>query len=124
MCLAYRVLCLALAGTLAHPRAAAAQAQPDVWREFVQAVDVGTELTVRLHNGQRFRAMVVGKRDSEVLLQPKTRVPVPVQPVPYGAILSLERRSGGNGTARTVAIGVASGVGAFFGVLLFLLAAD
>ena len=51
MCLTHRVVCLALAGTLALPTGSAAQAQPDVWREFVQSVDVGTELTVRLHNG-------------------------------------------------------------------------
>lgn len=78
---------------------------------------------VRLRSGQRFRAMVVGKRDAEVLLQPKTRVPVPVQPVPYDAILSMERAAGGTSAAKTAAIGVASGVGAFFAVLLLLLAA-
>ena len=78
---------------------------------------------VRLRSGQRFRAMVVGKRDAEVLLQPKTRVPVPVQPVPYDAILSMECAAGGTSAAKTAAIGVASGVGAFFAVLLLLLAA-
>ena len=125
MCLVYRALCLAIAGLMALPCEARAQAQlqPDAWREFVQSVDVGTELTVRLRNGQRFRATVVAKRDTEVLLHPKTRVPVPVQPVPYDAILSMERPGGGSSAARTAAIGVASGVGAFFAVLLLLLAA-
>jgi hypothetical protein len=105
------------------PAAAAAQAQGDIWRAFVEKVEVGTELTVRLNNGQRFRATLVGAQADAVLLQPKTRVPVAVQPVPYDAIVSLEERpQGGTSAAKAAAIGVATGVVAFFGMLLILLA--
>lgn len=118
-----RVAVLALATTLALPVPSAAQAQADVWRAFAENVDVGTELTVRLHGGQRFRAMLVAAREDAVLLQPKTRVPVPVQPVPYDAILSLERRAeGGMSAGKAAAIGVASGAGTFFAILLILIA--
>ena len=114
---------VALAACLALPALAAAQeqGQPDVWRAFVEKVDVGTELTVRLRDGQRFRATLVAAREDEVLLQPKTRVPVPVQPVPYGEILSLERRTGGGvGAGKAAAIGVAAGAGTFLAILLIL----
>jgi hypothetical protein len=105
------------------PGVAAAQDQRDLWRAFVEKVEVGTELTVRLRDGQRFRATLIGTRDDAVMLQPKTRVPVPVQPVPYDAIVSLERRGeGGMGAARAAAIGVASGAATFLGILLILLA--
>jgi hypothetical protein len=57
-----------------------------------------------------------------VLLQPKTRVPVPVQAVPYDGIDRLERTRHGGSAAKAAAIGVASGVGAFFVTLGVLLA--
>ena len=107
---------------LAAPVVVAAQAQPDVWRAFAEKVGVGTELTVRLRDGQRFNASLVTVRDDAVLLQPKTRVPVPVQPVPYEAILSLERRGkGGISAGKAAAIGVATGAGTFFAILLIML---
>jgi hypothetical protein len=113
---------LIVAACLALPATAAAQAQGDVWRAFAEKVDVGTELTVRLQDGQRFRATLVGTRPDAVLLQPRTRVPVPVQPVPYDAIRSLERRSeGGMGAGKAAAIGVASGAATFVAILLVLL---
>jgi hypothetical protein len=106
----------------ARDQAAAAQDQGDVWRTFAGRVEAGTELTVRLHDGQRFRAALVEARDDVVMLQPRTRVPVPVQPVPYEAILSLERRTGGIGAGKAAAIGVATGAGTFLAILLILLA--
>ena len=119
-----QVLALVLTVALAAPGAAAAQVPADVWRSFAEQVDVGTELNVRLRDGQRFRAVLIGTQDSGVLLQPKTRVPVPVQVVPYDAIAALERREGGGvGAAKAAAIGVAAGVGAFFAMVLIFVAA-
>jgi hypothetical protein len=104
-------------------RAQAAQVTPDVWRTFAQNIDTGSELMVRLQDGTRFRAALVGVRDDGVLLQPKTRQPVPVQVVPYAAITSLERRqSGGMGAAKAAAIGIATGAGAFFAMLFIAIA--
>jgi hypothetical protein len=101
---------------------ATAQTPPDVWRNFAERIELGTELNVRLSNGQRFRATLIGVRPDAVLLQPKTRVPVPVQAVPYDGIDRLERTRHGGGGAKAAAIGVASGVGAFFVTLGVLLA--
>ncbi|HZM62596.1 MAG TPA: hypothetical protein VFB85_22475, partial [Vicinamibacterales bacterium] len=81
---------------------AAAQTPPDVWRSFAERVDVGTELNVRLSNGQRFRATLIGVQPDAVLLQPKTRVPVPVQAIPYDGILRLERTRHGIGGGKAV----------------------
>jgi hypothetical protein len=104
--------------------AQSAQSQAEIWREFAAQVDVGTELTVRLRDGQRFRATLIAVRDDGVLLQPRTRVPVPVQPVRYEEIATLERReSRGIGGGKAAAIGVASGAGAFVAILLTLVAA-
>jgi len=101
----------------------AAQAAPDVWKQFVARVDVGTELNVQLNDGRRIRATLVGSRDDAVLLQPKTRIPVAIQAVPYDAIVRMEPRKGGHSAGKAVAIGVATGVGVFFGILALIAAA-
>ena len=119
----FRAVALLLLVSLLTPRVAWAQAPADVWRTFAEKVGVGTEITVRLRDGQRFRATLVGVGEDALMVQPKTRVPVPVQPVPYDAVLSLEQRKGnGANAAKVAAIGVATGVGAFLAVLGILAA--
>ena len=118
-----RLLALSLVVSLVLPSVAAAQIPDDVWRSFAEKLDVGTELNVRLRDGKRFRAVLVGTRADALLLQPKTRVTVPVQAVSYDEIAQLERRrEGGVGAAKAVAIGAASGVGAFFAIMFIMLA--
>ena len=97
-----------------------AQTAPDVWRSFAERLDVGTELTVRLNDGRSFRATLVGVRTDAMLMQPKTRIPVAIQSVPYDEIVRLERAKPGTGVGKAVAIGVATGVGTFFGILALL----
>jgi hypothetical protein len=94
----------------------------EVWRAFAEKVDVGSPLKVRLNDGRTFTATLVQAQPGALLLQPKTRVPVPVQPVPYDAILSIERARGGIGAGKAAAIGVVAGVGAFFATLLIFIA--
>ncbi len=81
-------------------------------------------MKVRLRDGQKFTATLVQAQPDALLLQPRTRVPVPVQPVSYDSIVSIERvRSGGIGAGRAAAIGVATGVGTFLGILFIMIAA-
>lgn len=95
----------------------------DLWRSFAEQVEVGALLKVRLQDGRRFTATLVQAQPGALLLQPRTRVPVPVQPVAYDEIVSLERLHGnGIGAGRAAAIGVASGAGAFLAILLILFA--
>jgi hypothetical protein len=108
---------------LVAPIGVDAQVQPDVWKTFASRIDVGVQLNVRLRNGQRFRATLIDAREDVLLLQPRTRVPVPVQPVAYDAIVSLEQVKGGMGAGKAAAIGVATGVGGFFLTMLVILAA-
>jgi len=103
-------------------KSVAAQTTADVWRSFAERVDVGTELNVRLNDGRRMRATLVGVRADAVLLQPNTRIPVSIQAVPYDTIVGMERKAG-HSAGKAVAIGVATGVGAFFGIMLLIVAA-
>ena len=119
-----RIVLVMLLTALAMPHDAAAQAPDAVWKNFAEKVDPGTELKVRLRSGQRFTAILLGVRDEGLLLQPKVRVPVPVQTVAYGDIVTLQRpRTGGMGAAKAAAIGVGSGVAAFFVIFAVLVAA-
>jgi hypothetical protein len=119
------LLTFVLVLVLVLPTRAETQVPDNVWRTVATKIDVGSEINVRLRNGQRFRATLVEARDQSVWLQPRTRVPVPVQEVSYSDILLLERRAKGSGmgAAKAAAIGVASGVGAFFAVAAILVAA-
>jgi hypothetical protein len=94
-----------------------------VWRDFAARLDVGSRVKVRLANGERFTATLIQATPTDLAVQPRTRVPVPVQRVPYEAIVLLERdESRGMGAGKAVAIGVASGVGAFLATFFILLA--
>ena len=96
---------------------------PDVWRKFANSVEVGSELNVQLSDGHRVRATLVGVREDVILLQPKTRIAVPVREVRYDDIVRMEPRKPGLGTGKAVAIGVATGVATFFGIMALLVAA-
>jgi hypothetical protein len=103
-------------------QSAAAQTPAGIWRSFAERVSIGTELDVRLEDGQRMRATLVGVREDAVLLQPKTRITVPVQAVPYDKIVRMEPRKRGHSAGKALAIGAATGAGVFFGVMAVLVA--
>jgi hypothetical protein len=121
-----RVIATLVVITLVLPGAALSQdaASPAVWRDFARQVQVGSELRVRLRNGQQFTAGLVSAAEDALLLQPKTRRPVDVQRVAYSEIESLERRKqGGMSVAKAVGLGVGVGAGVFLGFLLMMAAA-
>jgi hypothetical protein len=120
-----RIAALLMVGLLIAPASGIAQTvgDADTWRSFVESVPVGSELDVRLRSGQRFRATIVRTTTDRVIVLPKTRVPVSVRSVPYEDIASLERHEhGGMSGGKAAAIGVASGVGAFFATMLIVFA--
>jgi hypothetical protein len=106
----------------AYPAAAQSGDTAAIWRSFAEQLEVGTTVTVRTHGGDRFTATLVQVQPDAILVQPRTRATVPVQPVPYEAIASLERGRGGIGAGKAAAIGIATGVGAFFATLLIFVA--
>ena len=115
---------LVMLATLASSSASAqATLQPDVWRVFAQQIEVGSRLKIHLDDGQRIVATLIQTGPDSLVVQPSTRVPVPVQRLTYDRIASIELdKSRGIGAGKAVAIGVASGVGAFLGTLLILIA--
>jgi hypothetical protein len=106
-----------------HGAAAQVPPQSDIWRAFAQKIEAGARVRVRLHDGQRVTATLIRADAEELLLQPRTRIPVPVQRVAYDQVALLERdEARGIGAGKAVALGIASGVGAFLGTLLIVIA--
>ena len=107
-----------------QPAAAQVADAAGVWRTFAEKLEVGALVRVRLQDGRKFTATLVDAQPGALLLQPRTRVPVPVQPVAYEAIASVERvRGNGLAPGKAVAIGIATGLGAFLATLLIFVAA-
>jgi hypothetical protein len=107
----------------AHPVAAQSADSAALWRAFAEKLEVGAVLKIRTHDGQSFTATLVQVQADAIQVQPRMRLAVPVQPVPYDAIASLERARNGIGPGKAAAIGIATGVGAFFVTLLIFVAA-
>jgi len=65
-----------------QPLAASAQVpeSAQVWRAFAERVEPGTRIRVRLQDGRRLNATLIQVTDEALLIQPRTRLPVPVQP--------------------------------------------
>ena len=83
---------LVMLATLASSSASAqATLQPDVWRVFAQQIDVGSRVKVSRDDGQRVTATLIQAGPEALLVQPRTRMPVPVQRVTYEEIVSIER---------------------------------
>jgi hypothetical protein len=111
---------LVLVALLAAPRVHAQDpvAGPEIWRTFAGTIDPGKTLKVRLTSGRRFKATLLRVSGEEMTVQPRTRVPVPPQVVPFDQVASLEIDTGkGASIGKAVAIGAAVAAGAFFGLM-------
>ena len=119
-----KALTVLLVLALVAPIAAQGAADADLWRTFATRLEVGSHIKVRLQNGERVSATLIQADATDLVIQPRTRLPVPVQHLRYDAIVSLERDDArGMGAGKAVAIGVAAGAGAFLGILLLVVAA-
>ena len=118
------VLVLLVAAPNVHAQTAI---DPNIWRTFAERIDVGRTLRMRTTSGERFKATLLAVSNEGIMVQPKTRVPVPPQMVPYNTIASLEIDNGkGANVGKAIAIGAAVAAGAFFGLMAitFVLVGD
>ena len=93
-----------------------------VVREFVKSLPPGTDLRVVTSRGEKIRGTLMAVDDRAVTLKPRVRVPEPMRRVPITEIVDADVVRG-MGAGKAAAIGVASGGGAFFGILVALIAA-
>ena len=118
------LLAVILGSETAAPRSARAQAvdAAQTWQAVAMRIDPGREVQLRLRSGQRFAATLLRADDRALVVVPRTRLPVPPQPIAYDQIVSLELRDrSGMSTGKIVAIAVGGGAAAFLGILLIAL---
>lgn len=127
-----RIVALVLAFALTVPTQALAGMRvvvrgqdPDTIARYLRQLPVGYEVEVRLVDRSRFRAFLVSVEGTDLVVMPKTRVPVPQRRLAFDAIEFVELRTGRGGVnlGAAIGIGAAVGAGAFFGLLLVALAA-
>jgi hypothetical protein len=90
--------------------------------DYAQRLAVGSKVRVERSDGQTIRGTLMKTTAEAIVVQRSTRVPEPPVEVRYGDIARLTLDSGGISTGRAIGIGIASGVGAFFGILAILAA--
>jgi hypothetical protein len=108
---------LAMPQTLPH-----GHVDPALMAEYVRQLPVGSKVRVNLANGDILHAVLMKRDGDPIVVQRRARIPESPIEIPLKDILAMELENGGSNTARNVAIGAATAVGATFGVLLLLAA--
>ena len=109
-----------IGGATADDAAAANQAATvDLLRAYVTKLPVGSIVKVKLKEGKTVKGTLMVIEPDAVVVKPKTRIARPERRVPLTEIefVELQERNGAN-IAKSVAIGVATGAGAFLGLML------
>ena len=91
--------------------------------EYVTRLPAGSKVRVELTSGASMRGTLMKTAPDAIVVQKNTRIPeAPVQ-IPLAQIARVTVDNGsGNSTARSIGIGIASGLGVFFGILAILAA--
>ena len=98
--------------------------KPHVMSEYAQRLPPGSQVRVETARGSTLRGTLMQVTSDALTLQRHTRVPEPPIEIAIADVarLTLDERRG-TSTAKAVGIGVASGVGAFFGIMAIIFAA-
>ena len=95
----------------------------DYWLRYPEQLQIGSTIRVRTTDGKRTTAVLAIVDDTGITIEPKTRRPEPPRHIPFDQLAQIElKEHGGMGGGKAAAIGVATGAGTFFGILLILLA--
>jgi|GraSoiStandDraft_8_1057269.scaffolds.fasta_scaffold1200523_1 hypothetical protein len=116
------VLVALLVVVAALPSSAQTIDDASAWRLLAEKLDPGTAVDLRLRDGHHFKATFIAARGDVLVVQRKTRIPVPVEAVQYESVASLARVSDTGmsaGKVTAIALGSAgAAIGVFFLVLL------
>lgn len=104
------------------PHAIASPLDRPLVEEYVQRLPPGARVKVEQTDGSTVRGTLMKTAPDAIVVQANTRVPEPPVQIPFGDIARLTLEPAGGSSARSVAIGVATGVGSFFGVLVLIAA--
>jgi hypothetical protein len=123
------VLCCALVtsgcASVSGPRVAQTPSAPvqdnAVLADYVQRLPAGSKVRVERTNGDSLRGTLMTVTPKAIVVQKNTRVPEHPLEIPLDQLARVTLDTGSS-MGKSIAIGVATGVGATFGVLLLLAA--
>jgi hypothetical protein len=103
--------------------AANQEATVDLLRSYVSKLPVGSIVKVKLKEGKGVKGTLMVIEPDAIVVKPKTRISRPERRLPLSEIefVELQERNGGS-VAKSVAIGLATGAGAFLGLMLLAVA--
>jgi hypothetical protein len=100
--------------------------QNPVWNstvagEFVKKLPVGTNIKLKLEDGRKLKATLMGVEDDAIVVRVNTRLPEPPLRIELSRIVDAEIDRGAN-LGKAIAAGTAAGAGAALGVFFLLVA--
>jgi len=113
--------CASAGGARTAQDPAAPPVNRGVMADYAQRIPAGTKVRVERTAGGTLRGTLIRASAEAVTVQRNTRVPEAPVEIPIATVTRLTLDQGSS-VGKNVAIGVASGVGATFGVLLLLAA--
>ena len=117
-----RMLSFAVIAAVLSSAAAAGAQSRDYWIQYASKLPIGSTVRVRTIDGKRTTAVLAIVDDAGITIAPKTRRPEPPRHIPFDQLSQIELKQTGMGTGKAVAIGVATGVGAFFAIMAIVFA--
>ena len=119
------VLCVALVSSgcasRGGPRVASDPTTPSMDRtvlsEYAQRIPAGSKVRIERNNGGALRGTLLKSSANGLTVQLNTRIPEPPIEVPFDNVTRLTLEGNGSSVGKNIAIGVASGVGVFFGII-------
>jgi hypothetical protein len=116
--------CASASGPRVAPSAQPAVTDSAAMAEYVQRIAAGSRVRVERTNGGSMRGTLMKATSEAIVVQRNTRAPEPPVEIPVASITRITLDTGGGtSTAKAIGIGIAAGVGTFFGILAILAAA-
>jgi hypothetical protein len=89
--------------------------------EFVKRLPIGTNTKLKLEDGRKLKATLMGVEDDAIVVRVNTRLPEPPLRIELSRIVDAEIDRGAN-LGKAIAAGTAAGAGAALGVFFLLVA--
>jgi hypothetical protein len=94
----------------------------EYWLKYTGKLPVGSTIRVRTSDGKRLTAVLAVVDETGIIVEPKTRVPESPRHISFDQLRQVELKQNGMGAGKAAAIGVATGVASFLGILLVVFA--
>jgi hypothetical protein len=105
------------------PVAAVTPAGTAAIADYVQRLPAGSRVRVDRSDGTLLKGTLLKATADGIVIQTNTRVPEPPIDVPMSQVARVTLEGANSSTGRAIGIGVAAGLGAFFGILAIIAAA-